>query len=294
MRSSFRGWCLSARLPRSSTPPPQRQALPGGQSRMPMCPAARRAELRCCAGRRLVAVGLQARRAVRPPVGGARRGCGSLRASPRAGRPTSDAGPALRARSTAPSRVVGEARPPRIRGGLLEGAPRRPAGGATTRGAGAERRRPGAALCGVWLSKELPVDPSATGASFAGRVAAAICSRVTLPSSVVSPLPTPRAAWSAWRIASPPITAHSALRCRRPPGSRRRACTGTWSKVATAVTSAVVRPSVSAQTRIRCLAFLRLHQVQQRQQGGPGAAGVAGRQTSRGRSPLKPARHQSG
>ncbi|CAM5731639.1 hypothetical protein SALBM217S_03268 [Streptomyces griseoloalbus] len=65
------------------------------------------------------------------------------------------------------------------------------------------------ALSGVWLSKNSQLTIT-TGAKSQAALHS-MCSRVTLPSAVVSPLPTPRCSWSSSKMASPPITAHSVL-----------------------------------------------------------------------------------
>lgn len=65
------------------------------------------------------------------------------------------------------------------------------------------------ALAGVWLSKNSQLTIT-TGAKSQAALHS-MCSRVTLPSSVVSPLPTPRCSWSSAKIASPPITAQRVL-----------------------------------------------------------------------------------
>lgn len=65
------------------------------------------------------------------------------------------------------------------------------------------------ALSGVWLSKNSQFTIT-TGAKSQAALHS-MCSRVTLPSSVVSLLPTPRCSFSASKMASPPITAQSVL-----------------------------------------------------------------------------------
>ncbi len=65
------------------------------------------------------------------------------------------------------------------------------------------------ALSGVWLSKNSQLTIT-TGAKSQAALHS-MCSSVTLPSSVVPPLPTPRCFCSASKIASPPITAHRVL-----------------------------------------------------------------------------------
>src|SRR5690606_24749968 len=65
------------------------------------------------------------------------------------------------------------------------------------------------ALSGVWLSKNSQLTIT-TGAKSQAALHSR-CSSVTLPSSVVSSLPTPRCSLSAAKISSPPITAHSVL-----------------------------------------------------------------------------------
>lgn len=65
------------------------------------------------------------------------------------------------------------------------------------------------ALAGVWLSKNSQLTIT-TGAKSQAALHS-MCSSVTLPSSVVPPLPTPRCSWRDSKIASPPITAHSVL-----------------------------------------------------------------------------------
>lgn len=65
------------------------------------------------------------------------------------------------------------------------------------------------ALWGVWLSKNSQLTIT-TGAKSQAALHS-MCSRVTLPSSVVSLLPTPRCSLSVSKMASPPMTAHRVL-----------------------------------------------------------------------------------
>lgn len=86
------------------------------------------------------------------------------------------------------------------RGAPLVGSTGRPARRSSTRRL---------ALSGSWLSKNSQLTIT-TGAKSQAALHS-MCSSVTLPSSVVSLLPTPRCSFSSSKMASPPITAQSVL-----------------------------------------------------------------------------------